>query len=119
MYFTSKEKQAIQRLAAQMVVADGQIDPREVILTKLVNDKIGITSEHIDASSNMSLQEAAIIVKLMSPEERKFVCAYLGTISSIDNDVDDKEMMLWALLTALCDFPQMSILEAKKIIGDL
>lgn len=119
MYFTSKEKQAIQRLAAQMVVADGQIDPREVILTKLVNDKFGITSEHIDASSNMSLQEAAIIVKNMTQEERKFVCAYLGAMSAIDNDVDERERLLWALLTALCDFPQMSILEAKTIIGNL
>lgn len=119
MYFTSKEKQAIQRLIAAMAMADGKIEMSELILNSVVNSKIGISTEDVDASNSMDLQQAVTIVKQMTPEEKRLVCAYLGSMLAIDNDIDKKEMLLWTLLTMQCDFPQMTIAEANSIISNL
>ena len=85
MYFTSKEKQAIQRLIAAMAMADGKIEMSELILNSVVNSKIGISTEDVDASNSMDLQQAVTIVKQMTPEEKRLVCAYLGSMLAIDN----------------------------------
>lgn len=119
MYFSREEKIAIQRMITAMVAADGRIDAKEAVLNTVVNAKIGITQEHNEASLNMSLQEAVEIVKRMTLDEKRFVCAYLGTMMSIDSDVDANEMLLWSLLTSTCGFPQMTIAEAATIIANI
>lgn len=119
MYFTTREKQAIQRMAVAMIAADGKVAIEEVIVNKIFNDKFGITSSDIDASSSMDLQTAISIVKNMTESERRMVCAYLGTILASDKDIDKNEMLLWSLLTSQCDFPEMSIVEAAKIMSNI
>jgi hypothetical protein len=48
-------------------------------------------------------------------EQKKFVSAMLGTISSSDGDIDDSELELWRKLCFNCDLPKMSNRQAIHI----
>lgn len=112
MYFTNREKAAINRLAKAMIFIDGEIAAEEVLLSAMFDAKFGIDAEMGD---NMQLDDALNVVAALSAEEKKLICAYLGTIMAIDDDIDTKEHFFWSLLSDRCNFPEMSIASAKNI----
>lgn len=119
MYFTSQEKQAIQCLATAMAMADGKVAVEELVVNSFFNNKFGISSGDVDASSRMSLETATSVVKNMSSAEKQLVCAYLGTILASDKNIDNNEMLLWSLLSMQCGFPKMSLAEAASLMASL
>ena len=69
-----------------------------------------------DAAS-VKPEVALSVVANMTPSQKRYVTAYLGTIVAVDGDIDDSEIKLWSLISALCDLPTMSIREATKIMA--
>jgi hypothetical protein len=55
----------------------------------------------------------------MNAEEKRYVTAFLGTLICVDGDIQDSEMKLWSLVSALCDLPTMNIMEAVNIMANL
>jgi len=114
MWFTDREKQAIQTVACAMGAADDEADAREVVLITLVNEKLGIPSD----ISTIDLGSAMNVISAMTAEEKRFVCAYMGTLLSIDGDIDPREMLFWGLLTERCHFPEMTIEAARNYMSN-
>lgn len=115
MCFTDREKSAIMTVACTMGGADGEAHVNEFILIKLVSDKIGM---EIGVTPTMDVDDAIRVIAAMTPAEKRFVCAFLGKIITIDGDVDAREMLLWGLLTERCNFPEMNLAEAERYIGE-
>ena len=99
-----------------MAMADGVVRAEEIALNQIINTKIGITDIDMNAAKTLAVPEAIEIVKQMDYEQRHFACAFLGAMLAIDGDLDSKELILWGLLTNVCNFPAMSVLEATEIV---
>ena len=60
------------------------------------------------------MDSADVIVTLASMTEvqKKYCAAYLRVIMAADGNIDDSEIKLCAIVSALCGFPNMTIKEA-------
>lgn len=116
MFFTSNEKLAIIRVADMMIRADGKSEPIELLGCAAVLQKINITPTECDKANSFSGMDALWSIYRMDNEKKKFVCAFLGYLMTIDGDVDHTELALWNLISSLCELPTMTTGEAIKEI---
>ncbi len=123
MKFNRLQLSAITNLALAMAKADGKVEQTELIFIALELNRFGLNEEDANAIINgadeMNSSTALAIVSTMKDEEKRYVTAYLGTMIAADKDIDDKEVALWGLISALCDLPTMTIKEAVELIGNL
>lgn len=123
MIFTNQELSAILRLAHAMANADGKITEEETKMIVLELSRFGVDQTKAkllaEIGDKMTYPEACQIISRMTNEEKRYVTAYLGTMICIDGDINDSEMKLWSLITALCDLPEMNIAEAIQIMANL
>lgn len=123
MYFTDQELAAVLRLAHAMAMADGKItdDETQMIVTEMSKFGVDVNKAKTlaEIGSQMQYGECCQVVSNMTTEEKKYVTAFLGTLICIDGDIDDSEMKLWSLISAMCDLPTMNIFEAVKIMANL
>ena len=94
--------------------ADGHTDSRETAVNLITFKRLGIDSEEIEGAKKMSTLEAFSIIQKMLPHEKEFVTAFLGALIVADQDIDDKEMELWRLISTMCELPTMHLKEAAK-----
>lgn len=118
--FSKDETIAIYKVAYQMVLADGKIMPEEMVTVEEAMKKMGIHS--IDEVSLIKekaslLQEdkCLLTLELLNQEQKRFVSSLLGTISSSDGDIDDRELELWRELCDKCNLPYMNNRQAILI----
>lgn len=123
MVFTNEELAAILRLAHAMANADGKVTNEEAQIVAIEMIRFGVDENKArliaEIGDNMSYSECCQIVSRMTTEEKKYVTAYLGTIICADGNIDDAEIKLWSLISALCDLPVMSIKDAVRIMASL
>lgn len=116
MTFTRKELASILKLAKMVALADANVDEveRMMIFKELI--RFGVNTKDAQSLENEANRyepaEAIATVAGLTPYEKRYVCAYLGTIIAADGEIKDVEMSLWSLISTLCGFPQMSIQEA-------
>ena len=121
--FSNKELAAIINLAYTMIMADGKVDEREKVMLGLELARFGVKEEQweglaTDAQAMDSLETISIIRNLTN-DGKKYVTAFLGTLIAVDEDIDDAEMKLWKLTSALCNLPPMNIVQAVQIMKNL
>lgn len=123
MIFTNQELGAIFRLGHAMAIADGKITDEETKMIVLEMCRFGVDVEKgkliAKIGDEMSYGECCKIISNMTAEEKKYVTAFLGTLICADGNVDDSEMKLWSLISALCDLPTMTIMDALQIMSNL
>ena len=123
MDFNGREMTAIIKLAKAMVLVDGEIDRMEVNVMSIESLRFGVQPDDfrklLAASDQMSSKEAFGLVSDMSLEKKTYVTAYLGVIIAADGEIDDKELTLWKLVTALCDLPEMTIDDALDYLRNM
>ena len=121
--FSKNEMAAIINLALRMSAADGHADENEAKMIKTEMLRFGMSEREMQTlcmvANNMNPQDVTRLVKLMTPTQKKYVTAYLGTLIVIDGDKDDMEMALWRLVSTLCDLPEMTISEAVNYMANL
>lgn len=115
MWFTEREKAAINHVAKAMIVMDGEVESREIVTNIIFNTKFGIT---VEMGDNMDLDEALNVLAALSSEEKRAVCAYLGTLMAIDEVIDAREMFFWSLLSHRCGFPEMNVVQAATYFNN-
>ncbi|MCQ2958608.1 MAG: TerB family tellurite resistance protein [Bacteroidales bacterium] len=110
-------------MAKLMAMADGRIDESEMGMIANEARRFGVSSSELktilEIGDSMQASEAASILSSMDKNMKKYVCAYLGTMIAIDGDVDEAEVKMWSLISAMCDLPSMKISEAINIMADL
>ena len=123
MIFTNQELAAILRLAHAIADADGKVSKEETQMIVLEMTRFGVDQSKgrviTDIGAKMPYGECCQIVSNRTAEEKKYVTAFLGTLICADGNIDDSEMKLWSLISAMCDLPTMNIFEAIKIMSNL
>lgn len=123
MTFTNQEMAAILNMAQVIAKADGRVTNEETIMMAIELTRFGVSgkkSELIVAlSRNMEASEAANIISRMTDAEKKYVTAYLGAMICADGEIDEKELVLWAVVSNICKLPEMSIKEALEYMSNL
>lgn len=123
MIFTNQELAAILRLAHAMANSDGKVTSEETMVIVNEMSRFGVDQNKGrligDMGANMSYAECCQVVSNMTTEKKRYVTAFLGTLICVDKDINDSEMKLWSLISALCDLPAMNIIEAVQIMANL
>ena len=123
MTFNGKELIAIIKMAKAMVEADGKIEPSEVTMMVVELARFGVPKNQLkillEASDNMEVSQALVLINEMDEERKKYVASYLGVIMVSDGDVNEQELVLWNLVTTLCSLPEMNITEAINNMKNL
>lgn len=121
MTFTSIEMSAIAKLALAMAAADGKVEKCELTYIALELARFGVKDSDpiLKGADDMDPTIALTIVSKMTPAEKKYVAAYLGTLMAVNGDIDDKELSLWRLTSTLCGLPSMTIKEAINYIQNM
>lgn len=118
MEFNGLELSAMVNLATAMAKADGHIADTEktAIANELIN--FGVGHDEIDPILKrafvMSNRDAVTVVSLMNENQKKYVAAFLAVIIVADGEIEDSEIKMWTLISALCELPTMSIAEGLK-----
>lgn len=116
MRFSYNELTAILNIGNAMIMADGRVDKSE---TELLSNELlsfGVSlndaKKLMEASVSMRPAEAMAIISSFNYEQKKYVSSFLGTIMASDGDIDERELALWKLVSAICGLPAMTISEA-------
>ena len=122
LHFSKNEMVAILKVAVAMASADGEIHENETAMMAKECLRFGIVDineahQLIKDSQEMDPGKAIAEIATMNDSQKKYVCAYLGTMMAIDGDIDDKEMSLWKLISTLCKLPTMSAADAIKYMS--
>lgn len=117
---TSKELEAIYKVADLMVFADGKVLQEEVATVEEAMYKAGVANlreqETIKVNAlKMSDAECYGVLAFLDDEQKKFVSSMLGAISSSDGDIDDAELELWRDICNKCDLPRMNNRQAINL----
>ena len=104
-----------------MAAADGKVEKSELTYIALEMARFGVKDADsiLKGAEEMDPTIALSIVSKMTPKEKKYVAAYLGTIMAVDGDIDAKELSLWRLTSSLCGLPTMNIQEAIQYIKEM
>lgn len=114
MEFTRIQKAAIAVLLGEMGAADGKMDEREALMMHAIGSSLDADASIASLASSMTPSDACGVVSQMSADEKKFVCAALGAMMSVDNEINESEKILWCVISATCGLPGMSIREAYE-----
>ena len=123
MQFSGKELSAVMKMAIAMVGADGRSDDREMEVVRNEHTRLGASVGQMLAltkeAERMEFQEAIEIISNFDYEKKTYVSSYLAVIMIADDEVDDKEVALWQLVSALCSLPEMNISQAVDNMNNL
>lgn len=121
MVFTSKEKQAIVRIANMMIEADNKKNnyQSEKFVCDIFLMNIGVTEADIESSKIISNTDSAKIISKMDLPKRRIVFAILGHIMVADGHIADEEVFVLNLISALCNLPYMTRKEAAEELSKL
>lgn len=112
---------AIIQVAGAMAGADGNAHPNETKMMMQEAIRFGISGEDfaslLQQASKTEGTAAMVEIATMSDAQKRYVCAYLGTLMAIDGDIDDKEKALWQLVSTICKLPSMTIADAIEYMA--
>lgn len=121
MEFSRIEMVSIMKLAMQMAAADGKLADEELAAISAHAKSFGVGTEDLKQilkeAATVKSELALAVVANMTSSQKRYVTAYLGTIVAVDGDIDDSEIKLWSLISALCDLPTMNIREAIETMA--
>ena len=118
--FSKDEIVAVYKAAYMMVEADGkvmseEIDTVDYAMHKLDIMDLSVLEELKMLSEDISEEECFGQLAFLDKEQKEFVSAMLGAISSSDGDIDDSELNLWRKICSNSDLPKMNNRQAIAI----
>lgn len=121
--FNRFEYAAIVKLAVVMASADGKVHDNEKMMMTAESLRFGLGGEKLVEILNLAKEltpsDAISFVSKMDNIHKRYVAAYLGTMVAIDDDIDNKEIQYWTLVSTLADLPTMNIAEAQEYMSNL
>ena len=121
--FKTEELQAISKVAAMMIKADGETKAIEVqtLETELSQFAPGTTRVHaiVKLGIEMDSKKCYELIKNMNANQKRYVSCFLMTLMFIDEDIDEMEKLTLALLVKLCDLPLFPLAEAIDYMVEL
>lgn len=116
MKFSRRQMAAILNVGRAMISADGRIDENENVVMALELFSFGVPKEDLEglyaASDILEPSDAVAIISQFDLEQKTYVASFLGALMAADGDIDDREMVLWRIISDVCGLPRMTISEA-------
>lgn len=91
-------KRSLFKLAVDLMKADNQIHNNEIMLLGQLQEACDITAGALEMMHYVSLQQAVANLLTLPNEAREVVVECLESIVAIDNNIDSREMLLFASL---------------------
>lgn len=118
--FSKDEIVAVYKAAYLMIIADGKVMAEEIEIVDEAMHKLGIWDLFIledikNLAKEITEEECYGQLAFLDKEQKRFVSAMLGTISSSDGDIDDSELELWRKICSNSDLPKMNNRQAIAI----
>ena len=118
MQFSGLELSAIVKLAVAVAASDGNVAEQETAALSLELLKFGIDENAaknlIEGAKIIEFKDALTIISLMDNAQKKYVTAFLAVIIAADGKIEDAEIRVWSLVSAICGLPEMTIGEGVK-----
>lgn len=119
MNLSIKQLTAMVKMAFDIAKADGEATESEYQIISTELQAFGVTSDELktmlEEVDTMKFFDACRILDDMDDEQKREVCACLGTIICADGKAVEEEVKLWQNIGNWCGFPSMSLEEAIKI----
>lgn len=116
MKLTAIQLAAILKAGKTMVLADGKIEPEEMVVLTHELRNFNVPEQDVpkllELGDSMSYTAMLATLNGLDIHTQKYVAGYLATIMVCDGDIDDNEMKLWQLTCTLAGFPIMNLKEA-------
>ena len=116
MRFNKRQMAALINVARAMINADGRIDDNENVVMALELFSFGVPKEDLQglyaASDILEPSDAVAIISQFDLEQKTYVASFLGALMAADGNIDDREMVLWRIISDVCGLPKMTISEA-------
>ena len=116
--FSEKEKIAIYKVAKMMAEVDGVVLHEEIKSIEEEMPRFGVVDSEYDnliiAGERIEAIDAFTVIHSMDDKKKKLISAFLGYFISVDNDIDDAELALWAFIVKVCNLPKMNIRQAEE-----
>ena len=107
------------KMAFDIAKADGEATESEYQIISSELQAFGVTSDELktmlEEVDTMKFFDACRILDDMDDEQKREVCACLGTIICADGKAVEEEVKLWQNIGNWCSFPSMSLEEAIRI----
>ena len=120
MRFNKRQMAALINVARAMINADGRIDDNENVVMALELFSFGVPKEDLQglyaASDILEPSDAVAIISQFDLEQKTYVASFLGALMAADGNIDDREMVLWRIISDVCGLPRMTISEAISYI---
>lgn len=100
--FSKIEKDALSILCWAMIVADGKIDTKELLLWSEIKELLEIEDSGIPKISGESLLKAMLVVRDMSFPNKVLVFKFLSDIMKVDGSLDIAELKLINMVVDAC-----------------
>ena len=119
MNLSIKQLTAMVKMAFDIAKADGEATESEYQIISTELQAFGVTSDELktmlEEVDTMKFFDACRILDDMDDEQKREVCACLGTIICADGKAVEEEVRLWQNICNWCSFPSMSLEEAIRI----
>ncbi len=117
--FSGRQLSAMTKLALYASGSDGEFEAREIALITAhirlyVQDDIK-TMALIDVARSISYAEAVDVAREMSMNQKRHLCAFIGSVIGADGNITNSELEFWSELSYAADLPIMTIEEAINI----
>ena len=123
MTLSGKQMTALVKMMKLIMAADGKIEKSEIEYLGLELKRFNVPVTHLqgllELSDEMEFSEAIAIIAGLDSTHKNYVTAALGAMIAADGDVDDSEIKIWSLISALCDLPTMNVWQAAAMIMTL
>ena len=96
---TPSQKQAVFKLAVELVKADKRIHSQEVFALKSLQEALSLEQEQVDLIHYSTMQNAIGILKGVDDVSKAALCGLFGSIMCSDNDIDFDERILLSSVT--------------------
>ena len=117
--FNQEEKSAVYKVAKMMAEADGVVLHEEIRSIEEEMPKFGVTPDEYDSiivsGEKTEAIDAFVTIHAMDEKKKKMVSSFLGYFLSVDQDIDDSELALWAFIVNVCNLPKMNVRQAVEI----
>ena len=117
--FDQEEKSAVYKVAKMMAEADGVVLHEEIRSIEEEMPKFGVTPDEYDSiivsGEKTEAIDAFVTIHAMDEKKKKMVSSFLGYFLSVDQDIDDSELALWAFIVNVCNLPKMNVRQAVEI----
>ena len=123
MTLSGRQMIALIKMMKLIMAAGGRIDQSEVAYLAVELKRFNVPASHLEdllkQADVMEFSEAIAVISNLDSTHKNYVTAALGTMIAADGEIDQSEIKIWSLVSALCSLPEMNVSQAAAMVMTL